>query len=448
MLGRDMTQGSVWKLLLAFGLPLFFAALLQQTYNAFDAFVMGRFVSQSALAAVGSSGPITMLIVSFFMGMSSGSSVLIAQFFGAKDVEGLKQTVHTAILLSILVGGTLSVIGVLATPLLLRMIQTPPEVFDEAVLYLRIIFGGLMGLTVYNMGAAVLTATGDSKRPLYFLALSTIVKVALSLLLVLRYDLGVAGVALATVVAQIICAVLVIALLCRHPSHVRLHFSKLRIHGPVLRRILKIGLPGGIQGAIISFSNVFVQSYINRLGYHAMAGYGVGQRIDGFITMPMQAMNIAVSTFVGQNLGSLQVKRARAGARAAIIMGTASVAVLSAVALTFATPLLSIFTTDTTVIGYGRQFMSIFVPMYFLLSINHITAGALRGAGDVKIPTIITVICFVALRQTYLFIVTQFTHTVTSVALGFPLGWLLAAIFVFICYKRSDWVAYANKIAK
>jgi putative MATE family efflux protein len=422
-----------------FALPLALAALLQQSYNAFDSIVVGRFVSNEALAAVGSSGPLTMMIVAFFMGMSNGSSVLISQFFGARNTAELKNTVHTAILLSILIGFGLSAVGVTVAPLLLRVIQTPDEVFVEAVVYLRIYFIGLPGLTVYNMGAAVLTATGDSKRPLYFLMLSMVIKVALNLLFVLVFNMGVAAVAWSTVIAQVINAVLVIWLLCNHPSDIKLNLKQLRIHRHIMSRILKLGLPGGIQGSIVSFSNVIVQTYINRLGGMVMAGYGASQRIDAFVMIPVQSMALGVSTFVGQNLGARKVKRARGGVRTALAASVGSVLFLSAAVYIFAPGLIRIFTIDDEVIAHGLTFVRIFVPFYFLLCLVQVTASALRGSGNVKIPTIISISCFVILRQIYLFVVTQFTHTVASVALGFPLGWFISSVLLLIYYKRSNW---------
>ena len=437
-----MTQGTIWKQLVLFALPLALAALLQQSYNAFDSVIVGRFVSDEALAAVGSSGPLTMMIVAFFMGMSNGSGVLIAQFFGAKNTDELKNTVHTVILLSMLIGVGLAAVGITVAPLILRLIQTPDEVLVEAVVYLRVYFVGLPGLTVYNMGAAVLTATGDSKRPLYFLMLSMVIKVSLNLLFVLVFNMGVAAVAWSTVVAQVINAVLVIRLLCRHPSIIRLNLRDLKIHKHILVRVLRLGLPGGIQGSIISFSNVIVQTYINRLGGMVMAGYGAAQRIDGFIMIPVQSLALGISTFVGQNLGAGRVKRARGGVRTALTVGVGSVLLLSAIVYTFAPSLLRIFTSSDEVIAHGLSFVRIFVPFYFLLCLVQVTSSALRGSGNVKVPTIIGISCFVVLRQVYLFVVTLFTHTVTSVAVGFPLGWFVSAVLVLIYYIRSDWSKY------
>ena len=442
MKGIDMTQGAIWKQLLLFALPLALANLLQQSYNTIDAIIVGQFVSSYALAAVGASIPITMMIITFFMGLSNGASVLIAQFFGAKNRAELRNAVHTAIFISVMIGIVLSVVGVLVSPLLLRLVQTPAEVFDLAVLYLRIYFAGLTGLTVYNMGAAILAATGDSRRPLYFLMLSVVVKLSLNLLFVLAFDWGVTAVAWSTVISQAITAILVIRLLCSHPSDIKLNLSQLKIHKHIFKQIVAIGLPGGIQGAIISFSNVIVQSYINFLGGAAMAGYSVSSRIDSFMFAPIQGLALAGATFVGQNLGAGQVSRARKGANMAMIVGTLTTVGVSILAFTFMSSLLRIFTTDEAVIYYGSGFMRVFVPFYFMLGFSFIVSAALRGSGDVRVPTLLNILCFVVLRQLYLFVVTGVTHTVTSIAVGFPVGWFVAGVSVFIYYKTRDWSHY------
>jgi len=446
MKGIDMTQGPIWRQLLLFAMPLALANLLQQSYNTIDAIIVGQFVSSDALAAVGASIPITMMIIAFFMGLSNGASVLIAQFFGARNRAELKNAVHTAIFLAFIIGIVLSAVGILVSPLLLQLVQTPKEVFDLAVLYLRIYFAGLSALTVYNMGAAILAATGDSKRPLYFLMLSVVVKLVLNLVFVLAFNWGVTAVAWSTVISQAITAVLVIKLLCSHPSDIKLNLRQLKIHKHILKRIVAIGLPGGIQGAIISFSNIIVQSYINFLGGAAMAGYSVSSRIDAFMFAPMQGLALAGATFVGQNLGAGQVGRARKGANMSMVVGILASMSVSVFAFLFMTSLIRIFTADEAVIFYAQSFMRILVPFYFMLSFSFILSGALRGSGDVRVPTIINVICFVVLRQLYLFVVTGFNHTAESIAMGFPVGWFVACVSMFIYYKRRDWSGFKKPI--
>ncbi|MDR2931479.1 MAG: MATE family efflux transporter [Oscillospiraceae bacterium] len=443
MKSKDMTQGNIWKLIILFAIPLMLGNLLQQLYNAFDAIIVGNYVGKEALAAVGSSGPLINMIIAFFMGMSTGASVLISQFFGAKDDKSLHDTVHTAVLLSIVLGAILSVIGMITSPWLLRLMRTPDDVIADATLYLRIYFAGLPALTVYNMGAATLTAVGDAKRPLYFLAISSVINIVGNLFFVLVFDMGVSGVALSTVIAEVITAVLVLIVLMRSNTNYKLYIRDLRIHLHILKRVTMIGLPGGIQQAIISFSNIIVQSYINRLGAVVVAGYSACTKLDAFIMLPVQTMALAVTTYVGQNLGAHKVERARKGVKYSMIMGIAITVVVSVLALIFGKTLLRIFSPDPDVLETGMQFMRTFVPMYFILGFTQIIPGALRGAGDVRVSTLTCILCFVPLRQLYLFIVTKFNYSVISVALSYPLTWTVAAVILFIYYKRSDWSRFA-----
>ena len=438
----DMTSGNIWKLIATFAVPLLLGNFLQQLYNAFDAIVVGNFVSNEALAAVGSTGPLINMIIAFFMGMSTGASVLIAQASGAQDRERIQKTVHTAILLSVIMGVVLSLIGIFLSPALLELMKTPPEIMDDAVLYLRIIFSGLTALTVYNMGAAVLMATGDSRTPLYFLILSTIINAVGNLLFVLVFHMGVDGVALSTVISQIVSAVLVILVLCRSHTDFQLNIKKLRIDGAIVKSIVKIGLPAAVQQAIISLSNIVVQGYINGLGGIAVAGYSASTKLDAFIMLPTQTMGLVATTFVGQNLGAHQVKRARQGVRNIISVNLLVTILLSVGALIFGQSLLRIFTTDQEVLTAGFEFMKTFVPFYFVLCFTQTLPGALRGAGDVRVGTLICIISFVGLRQIYLFFVTQFHYTIFSVGFSYPITWSLAAIALLIYYKKSNWDSF------
>ena len=434
-----MTKGNIWKLLIRFAIPLLLGNLLQQLYNAFDAIVVGRYVSNEALAAVGSSGPLVNMIIAFFMGMSAGASVLISQYFGAKDDRTLRQTVHTAMLLAILMGLVMSAVGILATPMLLRWMKAPQEIMDDAITYLRVFFSGMTALTVYNMGTAVLNAVGDSKRPLYFLMLSSVLNVTGNLLFVLVFHMGVSGVAWSTVIAQVISAVLVVWVLCRAEGDYRLELRALRLHSGVLKGITRIGLPGGIQQTIIGLSNIIVQSYVNGLGATLVAGYSAASKLDAFIALPVATLALTVTTFVGQNLGAHQVARARQGTRYSLMLGLASTIFLSAIVLAFGTTLLRIFSTDPEVVEAAYAFLKVFAPMYCLLCLTQIVPGALRGAGDVRFPTVACIFCFVVLRQIYLFFVTKVIYTPASVALGYPLTWGIAGIAILIYYRRSNW---------
>jgi putative MATE family efflux protein len=323
--------------------------------------------------------------------------------------------------------------------------QTPESVFNDAAAYLRVYFSGTVTLTVYNMGAAILTAAGDSKRPLYFLILSFVINMVLKFLFVLSFGMGVAGVALSTVISQSLCAVLIILLLTGYSPDIRLNFKQLRIHKHILKQVLQIGLPGGIQGAVTSGSNLIVQSYINRLGAVVAAGYSAGTRLDGYVMLPMVSMTAAASTFVAQNLGAGYVKRARKGVRYAMFIGLASSFLLSSIVLLFDANFVGIFTADEQVLEIGIQFLWVFVPAYFLLCFTQILPGALRGAGQVKFATFTYLGCFVVFRQIYLFIITKIHFTPTTVALGYPLGWAICAVIITIYYLKSDWSSFQKE---
>jgi putative MATE family efflux protein len=435
----DLTRGSIPRQLAAFALPLMLGNLLQQLYNAVDAVIVGHFVGRDALAAVGCAGPVVNLLVSFFMGLSSGGSVLISRHFGARDQGRLNAAVHTSMLMSGVVGAALSLAGVLLAPSILRAINTPQEMFAGADAYLRIYFAGLPALTVYNMGSAVLTAVGNARYPLYFLLTSTVLNTVGDLVLITRFRMGVAGAALATIIAEGVSAALVVAVLCRTHHDYRLFPRGLRLEPEALRGIVKIGMPGAVQGSIVSVSNVIVMSYLNGLGSVAVAGYSAANKLDAFLPLPVAAMALAAPTFVGQNLGAGQVARARRGTRVAMLMGIGVTIPLSALALAFHNSFLGLFSTDAEVLDYGWQFMRVFAPFYFVLAGTQILPGALRGAGDVTTATLANVGCFVVLRQIYLSIVTKVDYSVLTVALGYPVTWALCAAIIAFRYLRSDW---------
>ncbi|MCL2059198.1 MAG: MATE family efflux transporter [Oscillospiraceae bacterium] len=439
MKNADMTGGGIVPMMIRFAIPLFIGNLLQQLYNAFDAIVVGNYVSSDALAAVGASGPFINMIIAFFMGMSMGASVLISQAFGAHDAEDMRGLIHTAVSLAIALGVALSLVGVAITPAVLRVMRTPEEIIPDAVVYLRIYFCGLSALTVYNIGAAILTAIGDTRRPLYFLIISSILHILINLLAVIVFKMGIAGVGFSTVFSQLVTAVLVIVTLCRAVGPHRLELRSLRINWAYTRRIFRIGLPGGIQTSIISASNIIVQSYINLLGAQAVAGYSATTRLDAFIMLPVQTMSMTVATFVGQNLGAGNVKRARQGVKIAVTGGLMLTAALSVVTLANGRTFLRIFTPEADILEYGLRFLRVFAPLYIILNFSQIIPGALRGSGDVKMAMFTCVGSFVGLRQLYLFVMTKFIYTPESVALAYPLTWAVAGAILTVYYLKSDW---------
>ncbi|MGN1347051.1 MAG: MATE family efflux transporter, partial [Eubacteriales bacterium] len=403
-----------------------------------DTWVVGNYVSNEAFSAVGTVGPIINLLIGFFLGLSSGAGVVISQYYGAKKYDRVHDTVHTAILLTLLLAVLFTGLGIALLPFLLRMMNTPAEVFPESTTYLTIYFSGLVGMMLYNIGSGILRAIGDSRRPFYFLVVSAVLNTVLDLVFVLLFDLGVAGVALATVIAQGISAVLVLILLLRTDSCVRLIPRDLRLHWDMLKKIIRVGIPAALQMAITSFSNIFVQSYINYFGADCMSGWTAYSKIDQFIFLPMQSLALASTTFVGQNLGVNQVERAKKGADIALTLAVV-LTVLIIVPIVLLAPYFVMFFNDKPeVVNYGTMLLRALSPFYVLCCVNQVYSGALRGAGNSRAPMIIMLLSFVAFRQVYLYVVANFIcNEIIPIAMGYPAGWLLCSALVFLYYKRT-----------
>ena len=438
---RDMTQGVIWKHLLAFALPLMVGNLFQQLYNTVDSIVVGQFVSKQALAAVGSTTSIINMLVGFFSGVSVGAGVVISQRFGAKDPEGVHKAVHTTVSLTLIIGIVGTLVGIFLAPIMLTLMKTPQDVFVEAKAYLQIYFGGISGLMLYNMGSGILRAVGDSRRPLYFLIFSSCVNIVLDLLFVLVFHMGVEGVALATIIAQFASAALIYLTLYRtHDVH-RFQPSKLRIYPAMVKNIVRVGLPAGLQQALTSFSNVFVQSYINSFGTNCVAGWSCYHRIDQFILLPMQSISMASTTFVGQNIGHRDLERTEKGIRTAVTLSIVVTGILITLVCIFCVPLIKIFNADPAVLEYGKNFIRMISPFYLIICFNQIYAGALRGAGDAKAPMIFMLFSFVLFRQIYLAVGTQASslNSPSVVGLRYPAGWAMRSNLQLLYYYKSKW---------
>ena len=432
-----MTEGNIWLHLIRFAVPMAIGLLFQQLYNTVDTLVVGRFVGKEAQAAVGSTGPIINTLVGFCAGLATGASVVISQRYGAHDDEGLSKAVHTTVALTILLSVIATGIGQLIIAPMLRFMQTPEDVFADSGTYLSIYFAGISGMLFYNLGSGVLRAVGDSRRPLFFLILSALLNTALDLLFVLAFGMKVDGVALATVLANVLSAMLILLTLSREKSNYGIRWRKVRIDRNSLKQILRIGLPSSVQSAITAFSNVFVQSYINYFGSACMAGYGVYGKIDAFALIPVQSISMASTTFVGQNWGAKQPGRARKGVRTATLMSLISTAVLGLLVYVLARPLMTLFSPEEDVIEYGIRFIRIVTPFYLAICFNQIYAGALRGVGDATMPTVIMLISFVAFRQVYLAVTRALDAGFIAVALAYPVGWILCSTLLVIRYSRS-----------
>ena len=414
--------------------------LFQQLYNTVDTLVVGQFVGQQAQAAVGSVTPIINTIVGSCAGLATGASVVISQRYGAHDDEGLSRAVHTTVALTFIVCVIATALGRLIIGPMLRFMQTPEDVMPESSRYLSIYFAGISGVLFYNLGSGVLRAVGDSRRPLLFLVISALLNTALDLLFVLAFGMGVDGVAYATVLAQMLSALLILFTLTREKGNYGIRWRKVRIDRPSLALILKLGLPGSVQAAVTSFSNVFVQSYINAFGSACMAGYGVYAKIDAFALIPVQSISLSSTTFVGQNWGAKQPARAREGVRTATVMCLVSTAVLGLLVFVFARPLMGFFSPVEEVIEYGIRFIRIVTPFYIAVCFNQIYAGALRGIGDATMPTVIMLASFVVFRQVYLAVTKALGAGFLAVALAYPMGWILCSTLLLIRYSRSPLV--------
>lgn len=440
---RDMTSGAILPQIILFSLPLLLGNIFQLLYNTVDTLVVGNYVSTEALAAVGCTTVVVNIIVLFFNGLSIGGGVVIGQNYGAKDIKMLHTAVETTIALTLIVSAAFSVLGVLLVKPMLLMMATPDDVMADASLYLKIYFGGVSGLLIYNMGSGILRAVGDSTRPLYFLILTSVINIALDLFFVLVLHLGVAGVAAATVIAQFVSAFLVLRLLTKSHDIYRLVWSDLHLHGQTVRRILLIGLPTAIQSVITSFSNVFVQSYINVFGSACMAGWGCYNKLDMFVFLPIQSMSIAATTFVSQNIGAGLKERADRGTAEVVTMASAITAAIAAFLFIFAPDATRLFTKDEAVIEYSVLFIRMNIFFLVANTINHVLAGALRGRGDSRGPMVIMLCTFVGARQVYLFAATRLVaNTPAVVGKGYPVGWCLCCVtellYYYFRYRRGN----------
>ena len=421
----DLLKGSIWKSILIFSLPLLVGNLFQQLYNTVDSYVVGNFVSSHALAAVGQSTSIINMLVGFFMGLSTGVGVVIAQYFGAKETKKMQDSIHTSLALTLVLCVLFTILGIALSKPILVMIGSPKEVLPLAVIYLQIYFAGVSFSLIYNMGAGILRALGDSKNPLIYLVVSSLVNIVLDFVFVIYFHLGVAGVGIATTLAQLVSAILVMHELMHTDKEYKVYISKIRFSKPILSRIISIGIPAALQNSIVSFSNVIVQSYISKFGSAAVAGYSTTTKLDGFLQLPIQSFSMAITTFVGQNYGAQNYKRVRKGL------------------YTTGEFLVGLFSQDKDVIVAGVTMISVFAPGYIFLPLSHITAGALRGVGLSKVPMYSMILCFVILRQVYLFVATQFSSELITVFLGWPLTWIVNAALLIGYYH-----IYSKKLVR
>ena len=437
---RNITEGVIWKQLLTFFFPILLGTFFQQMYNTVDTIIVGRFVGTQALAAVGSTGALISLLNGFFIGLGSGATVLVSQFFGANDHPGVKKALHTGIGLSLVLGVLISFCGLCFGPQILLMMKTPADCLDGAVVYARIFFSGAVASMIYNMGAGILRAMGDSKRPMIFLVITCFANIFLDIICIVVLKMGVAGAAVATVLSQIISAVLVIIVLLRLPEEYALHFSQIRLDPLLLKRILNVGVPAGLQFVTFDLANLLIQSGINSFGSATIAAFTAYAKADMLTWMLSGAFGVAITTFVGQNYGAQKYDRIYRSVKICLGMGIALIGSCSAVIIFFRHFILGIFSADPEVIRLGAWLMLWVVPFNVIFVPVEIFAGAMRGTGYSTVPTAITCVCVCLFRVLWLFTVVSRFHTLEMLMLCYPISWILADIAFVVTYRRGRWL--------
>lgn len=437
---EPMTSGSIWKRMILFALPLMLGNLFQQMYNTVDSLIVGRFVGSSALAAVSSSGSLIGMLIGLLSGISSGAGVIVARHFGAGDREGLHRTVHTIVAFGLAAGVVMTAVGVLLSPQILMWMGTPESVMAESVTYLRIYFCGSLAVMMYNVFVGILQAVGDGRHPLYYLIASSVVNLGLDLLFIQAFDAGVGGAALATVISQVVSALLCLIQLMRTKEDYRLELRSIRFERDILGQIVRVGLPSGVQNSIIAFANVIVQSNVNAFGEMAMAGYGAYAKIEGFGFLPINSFTLALTTFVGQNLGATQYERTKKGARFGILMTVTLAEAIGVLVFLFAPQLIALFDPTPEVVAFGVGKARTAALFYCLLAYAHSVAAVLRGAGKAVIPMAIMIAIWCGVRVAFLSITIPLTHSIQMVYWVYPLTWGISCVLFFLYYKKADWM--------
>ncbi len=435
-----MTEGPIWKRIVTFAFPLFWGNLFQQLYNTADSVIVGNFLGDAALAAVSSSGSLIFLMVGFFNGIAIGAGVVIARFFGARDIPNLRKSIHTTIAFGLFCGLALTVVGVLAAPQILVWMGTPSAVLPNSITYFRIYFSGSLAFVMYNFFVGILQSVGDSRHPLIYLVISSVVNIVLDLVLIGIFHYGVGAAALATVISQFISVFLCLHQLLGSPAEFRISFREIRLERDMLRQILSNGLPAGFQNSIISVANVFVQANINQFGQMAVAGCGAYSKVQGFGFLPITCFSLALTTFISQNLGAGRTDRARKGAVFGVIC-TVTAAEIIGILIYFSAPaLIAAFNDTAEVIAFGTSQARTETFFFFLLAFSHCMAGILRGAGKSVVPMMVMLIFWCIVRIGYISIVIHFIPVINVVFWAYPLTWTLSSVVFVFCYRRLDWV--------
>ncbi len=445
---RDMTQGNPYRHMLLFAMPILLSQLFQQLYNTADSIIVGKFLGTEALAAVSSSGTLIFMLVSFFIGTAMGAGVVISRYFGAGDEDRVSRAVHTNIMVGLIGGAALTVIGVIFTPTLLRWMRTDPDVLPQAIEYFRYYFSGAIASVMYNVCRGIMNAVGDSRRPLYYLIVSSVLNILLDLLFVGAFRWGVWSAALATVISQFASVLLCFVYLLKKGNIFSVDVRKLKISRDMLWEILRYGLPSGVQNSVIAFANVIVQTQINSFGKFATAAYGAHAKIEGFAFLPITSFNMATTTFISQNLGARQYERAKKGARFGIIAAVVMAEIVGILCYIFAPALVSMFDSSSTVIEYGVMQAHTVTLFYCLLAFSHAVAAVCRGAGKAFVPMFVMLSVWCVIRVIYIAIVMHLFNDLTHIYPAYPITWGISSVIYLIYYLCSDWVHGFDKKKK
>ena len=437
---RQITEGVIWKQLLRFFFPILLGTFFQQMYNAVDTIVVGRCVSTQALAAVGAASPLISLVTGFFVGLSTGATVLVSQFFGADQKKDVSAAVHNGIALALMMGGVITLLGFSAGPQILGWMQTPEACLEEAALYAKIYFTGAISSMVYNMGSGILRAMGDSKRPTIYLLITCLLNIAGDLFFVLVLNMGVAGVAIATVLSQTISAVLVLRTLMKLPGEMAFRPRKLRLNGKLLGRILAVGIPAGLQMTTFDLAGTMIQSGVNSFGEITVAAWTAYCKTDFLTWMISGAFGVSITTFVGQNFGAGKLERVKKSVWVCMGMSMALVGALSALELLLRTHILGIYSADPEVVRTAAYLMLLTVPFNLLFMPVEIFAGAMRGTGHSVLPMVVMCVCVCLYRVVWVMTVVRWYHHIELLAVCYPISWVLADIALYIAYLRGKWL--------
>lgn len=435
-----MTEGAIWKKILLFSIPLILGNLFQQLYNTVDSIIVGNYLGSHALAAVGSAGSFINLLIGFCVGTSAGAGVVISQAFGAEDKERVSKAVHTTVAIAMTAGIIVTIAGVLLAPIVHTIMGTPAEIYDDAVTYLRVYFGGMFFSVLYNMTAGILNAVGNSKRSLIYLMIAAFSNIFLDLFFVVVLKMGIVGVALATNISQFLSCVFIIGYLLKTNEVYKLKIREIRFHGHLVSKIIKIGLPTGIQNIVIAVSNVIIQSGINSFGTVVMAGFASYVKIDGFNFLPVMSFSMAATTFTGQNIGAGKIDRVKKGMKISLAMGMGYAMATGLLLYNLAPYAMGIFTKDPEVVACGVYLMKFFCPFYWILAFIHVMAGTIRGTGKTLPPMIIILVSLCLFRIIWIATVVPLIGEVYGLIMVYPLSFVVGAILTILYAKFGKWM--------